>query len=108
MFTFSSIPEEHLQKLANNKSINYVKVLYNDPDPILKDQQPEACCLPDRFQNYAEAIKSFKVRNDDVWVMGHAKSGTTVLTELVSVLINGLDFNEIERESLTKRAPLLE
>lgn len=85
-----------------------MKVLYNDPDPILKDNKPEPCCLPDRFKSYAEAIKSFKVRNNDVWVMGHAKSGTTVVTELVSVLINDLNFEKIDRESLTKRAPLLE
>lgn len=108
MFEYCPIPDEFQNKLINRDLGKFVKVFYNDSTPILGNYEPEPCVLTERYPKFAEAIRDFKVRRDDVFVIGHAKTGTTVTTELVSILINNMDFEKIKKEPLMKRAPYLE
>lgn len=108
MFQYSSIAEEAQNKLLNLEINNLVKVLYVDPSPFLEDHTPQPCVLPGSFKLYAQQIKDFKVREDDVFTIGYRKTGSTVTAELVSVLLSGLDFAKSDREPLLERAPFLE
>lgn len=60
--------------------------------PFLKDFHFEPCYLYKEFQIYADAIRNFKVRKDDVWILSFPKTGTTILSNIVSQLTQGLDF----------------
>ncbi|XP_071956349.1 sulfotransferase 1A3-like [Antedon mediterranea] len=41
-----------------------------------------------------EAMKTFEVREDDVWLISYRKSGTTWATEIITVLSCGCDFTK--------------
>lgn len=108
MFQYTSVPEEVQQKRRVRDHPPYVKVLYHDPDPILEKYQPEPCFLTTRYADYDRAIKNFPVRKDDIYIITFPKTGTTLMSELISVLLSGMDFEKIERQSLMLRSPYLE
>lgn len=109
MFQYSnSIPDEMQKKMLNLDIKNLVKVLYMDTNPLLENYTPQPCVLPESFKTCAQEIKDFKVRKDDVFTIGYTKTGSTLTAELVSILINNLDFEQIEREPLLERVPFLE
>lgn len=35
----------------------------------------DGICLPEYFQEFAERIKNFEIRNDDIWVCSFPKTG---------------------------------
>lgn len=54
--------------------------------PFLTDFQFKPCCMPKDFQIFADEIRNFKIRKDDIWLLSWPKSGTTWLTNIVSQL----------------------
>ncbi|KAF2890178.1 hypothetical protein ILUMI_15995 [Ignelater luminosus] len=64
-------------------------------------------CMPEFFLNYAERIKNFEVKNDDVWVVSYPKTGTTWTQEMVWMIANNVDLKTGEK-SLHDRFPFLE
>lgn len=50
-------------------------------------------CVPSTFQQYADRIENFKVRPDDIWLVGFMKSGTTWVHNIAWQLRNNLDFS---------------
>ncbi|KAF2892848.1 hypothetical protein ILUMI_13327 [Ignelater luminosus] len=67
----------------------------------------ERTCMPEYFLNYAERIKNFEVKNDDVWVASYPKTGTTWTQEMVWMIANNVDFKAGE-EPLHTRFPFME
>ena len=80
----------------------------HDPHPYPKDSQPTSCWATERYRGFDQAIKNFSVRPDDVYVISYPKTGTTFLSELICVLLSGLDFGSCERKSRMERYPYLE
>ena len=66
-----------------------------------------AKCLDKKWQNfpksimptnYAERLESynkFSVRSDDIFILGFQRSGTTMLQELVWIIVNDFDFETL-------------
>lgn len=56
-----------------------------DLDQILRDEfisefrkgytTVQGVCLPDRYEEFAEAIDNFEVRDDDIWICSFPKTG---------------------------------
>lgn len=71
--------------------------------PYPNDYKFKPCLLRKGFERLANDYRTFKVKSDDVWVLGYPKSGTTWMVNIVSQLKNGLDLSE---ESLVLNASL--
>lgn len=108
MFQYTSVSDEVQRRQRVRDHPNYVKVLYNDPDPILKDYSPTPCFVTEKYRNFDQAIKNFPVRDDDIYVISYPKTGTTLMSELVTVMRSGMDFEKLEETSLMMRSPYLE
>nr|XP_006818903.1 PREDICTED: sulfotransferase 1C4-like [Saccoglossus kowalevskii] len=52
-----------------------------------------------------EAMKTFEVREDDVFIVTFPKSGATWTTEILSLILNGGDFQAVSRVRIEDRAP---
>lgn len=63
----------------------------NEHLPLPKDFQFEPCLLPTRFEDFADRIRNFKVREDDVWILGYPNSGTKWLQNIIWQLKCGID-----------------
>lgn len=87
---------------------DYVKVVYIEPKPLLKDYELEPVWVTERFKSYASKIKEFASRKDDVWIVSYPKTGTTLTCELVRVLLSGFQFKEIEKTDIAKQVHFLE
>lgn len=105
MFSYSSLSASVEEKLKCLLYPDYVKVVYNDPDPILLDQELYPVTVPAGFRALDKAIKEFQVRNDDIWILSFPKTGTTWTVELVTTLQNGVD---AVQDEISKRCPLIE
>ncbi|XP_033126741.1 sulfotransferase 1C2-like isoform X2 [Anneissia japonica] len=55
-----------------------------------------------------DRMKTFKVRDDDVWVITYPKSGTTWMQEIVSAVCADGDLETINKTSLTERVPFID
>ncbi|KAF2892273.1 hypothetical protein ILUMI_13901 [Ignelater luminosus] len=64
-------------------------------------------CLPIYYKNYEERIRKFEVRDDDVFLFGLAKTGTTWCHEMLWLIVNDLNY-EAAKEISFFRCPLLE
>ncbi|KAF5291377.1 hypothetical protein FQA39_LY03528 [Lamprigera yunnana] len=65
------------------------------------------CCLCEAYLDYAECIKNFEIRNDDIIVASHPKSGTTWTQEMVWLIENNFDYVGAQVH-LDERFPFLE
>lgn len=63
---------------------------------------------PLNFVKHAENLYNFEVRDDDIWVVTFARSGTTWTQELVWMIANNLDYDGAQRQLLTTRSPFFE
>lgn len=69
---------------------------------------PEGWMLNKHFAPFAEKIKNFKVRPDDVWILSYPKCGTTWCQEMLWLLNNNCDLETANSSPLYSRAPFLE
>ncbi|XP_066994996.2 luciferin sulfotransferase [Anabrus simplex] len=69
---------------------------------------PSDCILPVRYKQFADRIKNFEVREDDVWIITYPKCGTTWTQEMVWLLMNNMDFKTAIQERLSLRSPFIE
>lgn len=76
--------------------------------PLGENWKFKGCSLPADYILYADRIKNFEVRPDDVWVISFPKSGTTWTLEMAWLLINGCDFQKSKSLSHFVKAPFLE
>lgn len=108
MWEYSEVADYVQEKQKVRDIDKYVKVIYKDPHPILEDHKPKPCFVTERYKGFAKTIKDFQIRKDDIWIMSYPKTGTTLMTELVTVLLSGMDFTKLEETSLFLRSPYLE
>lgn len=108
MFQYTPTSEKYNKKGQSSDFGQSVMILYDEPRPILKDYIPEPRTVPERFKDYAQDIKDFPVRNDDIFTISYPKTGSTLLSELVTVLLNGVDFSKLQDVPLLVRSPFIE
>lgn len=69
---------------------------------------PKKYMYPLNFVKHANQLYNFEAREDDIWVVTFARSGTTWTQELVWMIANDLDYVRAQRELLTARSPFFE
>lgn len=106
MFHYSPIPKESQERQKCYFFEDYVKVLYKSPQNEFPHCEPT--WVTERFKAYAETIKNFSVRKDDVWVVSFPKTGTTLTAEMVTLLLSDLDYEQIEQRDIIERVYFLE
>jgi len=67
----------------------------------------EKFVLPALYIDWEEKIRNFEVRDEDVFILGHLKTGTTWLQEMVWLIANDLDYEKAEIDVVV-RVPLFE
>ncbi|XP_058805238.1 luciferin sulfotransferase-like [Phymastichus coffea] len=95
----SCIMNSYLDQLARD--------CYAEISQIVTYSFCEGVWLPDDYLEVKDAIDNFEIRDDDTWVSGFFKTGTTWTEEMVWCTGNDLDF-ERATEKLDLRFPLLE
>ncbi len=61
-----------------------------------------------RYEQYAERLKNFKVRKDDIWLISYPKSGTTWSQEMVWLLGSNLNYDKAKEIKQYLRFPFIE
>jgi len=69
--------------------------------------EPGGFFMSGDFANHAAAVRQFRPRPDDVWVVTFAKCGTTWTQEMVWMIVNDCDY-EGGKADLNMRSPFLE
>ncbi|XP_022184433.1 luciferin sulfotransferase isoform X1 [Nilaparvata lugens] len=69
---------------------------------------PSGCVMPTEYVPYAERLRHFSVRPDDVWVISYPKCGTTWTQEMVWLIGNDCDYEAAKSQLLLQRFPFLE
>ena len=71
---------------------------------------PGGMSMPSEFVNgkWAEMIYNFKLRPDDVWIIGYPRCGTTWTQEIIWQIINNLDLETAKNPFGLDRVPFLE
>lgn len=64
--------------------------------------------LPAKYRSIASTILNLEVRKDDIWIITFPKSGTTLMSSIVWLLKNKLDFNADTKTRLNFRVHYLE
>ncbi|KAF2883515.1 hypothetical protein ILUMI_22688 [Ignelater luminosus] len=65
-------------------------------------------CLPVYYQKYEESLKSFDIFEDDVFICGHPKTGTTWCSEMIWLIVNNLNYEGALSKEIYKRVSQLE
>lgn len=64
--------------------------------------------LPSRYASEFKQFYHFPGRKDDIWISTFPRSGTTLMQELVWILVNGFDFETARKLNLWERTPFFE
>lgn len=97
-FSYTEVAKSPLQKLAEYYCAKeYVRLKLDSATekqlPFPSDYKFSQCFLPKKYLWQADRIENFRVNADDVWVVSFPKAGTTWTLNIVSFLMNGLDFS---------------
>lgn len=76
--------------------------------PLGPDWDFQGVCMPETHKKYAQLIRSYDIRSEDIFVLGFPKSGTSWLQEMIWLLCNNLDYTKAKKISQMYRFPLLE
>lgn len=100
--------DEATSKRCASKVIS--KVIHVTIDPkttnqlnLPKDYKYSSCVLPKKYEAWAHRLQNFKIRPDDVWVVGFPKTGTTWTHNIAWKLMHNLDF-DAPYEALNNRS----
>lgn len=104
-FGFEDLSEDLQTKLKCKVFKKMVKVTCHRP---IAGLQMRSCVMNDGFGKYADCIRHFQVRDDDVWIISYPKCGITWTQEMVWQLCNNLDFKTSYEVDLSERSPYLE
>jgi Sulfotransferase domain len=63
---------------------------------------------PAFVESYEKYIKNFEIYKDDVIISGFQRSGTTMLQELVWLILNDFRFESTEKSDIYNRAQMIE
>lgn len=64
-------------------------------------------CVPIYYEKFEKIINQFEVRDSDVYVLAHPKTGTTWAQEMIWLIVNNLDY-EGAHDDILRRFPTLE
>lgn len=64
--------------------------------------------MPKAYADFAEVIRDFEARPDDIYISTVPRSGTTLTQEMIWLITNDLDFVRASNEALNKRFPFME
>lgn len=67
-----------------------------------------ACVVPKRTLGKLNDVKKFTVFEDDVLLAGYPRSGTTILAEMIWLMLNDFDFTKAKLQKTDDRVPGLE
>ena len=82
------------------------RIVVKRTDPKWKDFPPT--CLPKTFLGDFERIKNFKVYDDDIWLIGLPRSGTTLVQEMLWLMMNDYNYEAAKEVDTYNRAQWFE
>ncbi|KAG5667156.1 hypothetical protein PVAND_015153 [Polypedilum vanderplanki] len=101
---------KYLKKLKLNPKSNrhvgsfwWCRVIIKTKNPKFKDFPP-ALFVKGFLQDYEERVKNFKVYEDDVWLIGFQRSGTTLMQEIIWLILNDYDVEKAKSADTYNRA----
>ncbi|KAG5667159.1 hypothetical protein PVAND_015156 [Polypedilum vanderplanki] len=98
--------EEIKTKIQNPTGMSEVfgdRVIIKTKNPKFKDFPP-ALFVKGFLQDYEERVKNFKVYEDDVWLIGFPRSGTTLMQEIIWLILNDYDVEKAKSADTYNRA----
>lgn len=107
-FSYHVLPADTQKKLKCSVFGRNYEVVCNEPIEGLQTWKPRATVMGERYYRWAEKIRNFKVRDNDVWIISYPKCGTTWTQEMVWLLGNNLDYETGRKVDLSERSPYLE
>lgn len=93
-FDFEEYSDLQLEQFIPYPLLVSTKKSANNHLPYLENFPFKPCYLTKSFEIYADRLRDFKVRKDDVWVLSVPKTGTSLVQNIVSQLKCGLDTNK--------------
>lgn len=66
------------------------------------------CVIPKPLAESLDKVKNFKVFEDDIFLTGYPRSGTTILAEMIWLIANNFDFAKATSVVTDDRVPGLE
>lgn len=104
-----TLPDYVQSRVRTPMTGDLVDVRYTGPMPSgLPNDTAKYTAHTSEFVKYADQIREFQVRPDDVWIITYPKCGTTWTQEMTWLLVNDLDYNGAARERLGLRSRFLE
>lgn len=95
--SYTEVENSPLQEMAKRYDIKqYIRVkadtLMKKELPFPNDYKFSQCFLPKMYLPLADRIENFHINSNDIWVASFPKTGTTWTLNIVSYLMNNLDF----------------
>lgn len=76
--------------------------------PLGPNHKFNGVCLPAQYKVFANSLRAFKIRPNDIYCFGYPKTGTTWTQEMVWLINNNFDFKKAKKISQLYRFPLIE
>ncbi|GAB0090913.1 hypothetical protein DMENIID0001_056930 [Sergentomyia squamirostris] len=76
--------------------------------PVARKWSMDPCFMPIKHERNAQRIVDFRVKSDDIWLVGFPKSGTNWSQELIWMICNNLDYERATKLTVSERFPLIE
>lgn len=81
----------------------YIAPAHLDDNPISTKWLADPCFLSSHFLTYAETIRDFVVRPDDIWLISFPKTGSNWSQEMLWMLHNDLNYDATHAIPMDKR-----
>lgn len=78
------------------------RIFVKPTDPKWKDFP--AVCMPKAFLGDFERTKNFKIYEDDIWLIGFPRSGTTLVQEMMWLMMNDYNYEDAKKLDTYNRA----
>ncbi|KAF2883514.1 hypothetical protein ILUMI_22687 [Ignelater luminosus] len=101
---------DHIRKIGNDNEIDkLLNRVFTFSERIgYVEVGKDNFCLPVYYEQNEEVVNNFEIYDDDVFVCGHPKTGTTWCGEMVWLMVNNLNYEEAYKQPIYKRIPQLE
>ncbi|KAF2883513.1 hypothetical protein ILUMI_22686 [Ignelater luminosus] len=95
----------YIRKIGNNNEIDKLlnRVFTFSARTGYVEVGKDNFCLPVYYEQNAEQVNNFEIHEDDVFICGHPKTGTTWCSEMVWLLVNNLNYEEAKKQVIHKR-----